>query len=156
MLLEAIGKIHPSGLQITYAELAPKMIALAQKRNAAGNTVTFINKPVEDAGLQEEFDVVITPFLLDSLSPASFAKVFATLDGLLKPGCLWLNTDFQLSGRCWQKPLLKSMYLFFRLIDCVETTQLPDIAGQFAAYSYRLADKKMFFGDFIATRAYCK
>lgn len=156
MLLEAIARIHPSGLQIAYVELSEKMMALAKKRNTAGNKVSYINQPVEDAGLTQGFDVVITPFLLDSLSPVNFIKVFAAMDALLKPGCLWLNTDFQLNGKWWQKPLLKSMYFFFRLIGCVETAELPDMAAYFAVKGYNEIERKLFFGDFIVAGVYRK
>lgn len=156
ILLEAISKIHPSGLQITYVELSEKMMVLAKKRDAGSNMVTYINQPVEDAALSANFDIVITSFLLDSLSPANFIKVFAGLNALLKPGGLWLNTDFQLTAKWWQKPLLKSMYFFFRLIGCVETSELPDMNARFAAEGYQLADRELFFGDFIAARVYLK
>lgn len=156
LLLEAIAKVHPPDLQITYVELSAKMLARAKNRNAGSNKVTYINKPVESAGLSTGFDVIITPFLLDSLSPISFINIFAGLDALLKPGGLWLNTDFQLNGKWWHKPLLKSMYFFFRLMRCVETTELPDINGEFAMHGYRLAEQKMFFKEFITTSVYIK
>ncbi|MBS1526144.1 MAG: methyltransferase domain-containing protein, partial [Bacteroidetes bacterium] len=61
-ILEEITKIHPSGLEITYVEIAANMMKLSRKRNAGDNQVTFINDAVENISLEHDYDVVITPF----------------------------------------------------------------------------------------------
>jgi ubiquinone/menaquinone biosynthesis C-methylase UbiE len=155
-ILEEITKIHPSGLSIAYAEVSEKMIALARQRKVGENEVSYINMPVEDVKLQPDFDVVITPFLLDSLSPDSFNIVFKHLHNLLKPSGLWLNTDFQLTGKWWQPLLLKSMYLFFKTIGCVENVDLPLIKKHFADYGYITIEEQTFFGEFVAATVYSK
>jgi len=155
-ILEEITKIHPSGLSIAYVEVSEKMMALAKQRNTGGNEVSYINVPVEDAKLQPDFDVVITPFLLDSLSPHSFDTVFNHLHNLLKPSGLWLNTDFQLTGKWWQPILLKSMYLFFKMLGCVENIELPLIKKQFVDYGYHVLAEQLFYGEFIASTVYHK
>lgn len=155
-ILEEMGKIHSSGLHITYVELSEKMMARAKKRNAGGNTVIYINAPVEAAGLQPGYDVVFTPFLLDSLPPDIFNAVFKCLDSLLDPSGMWINIDFQLTGKWWQKPLLKSMYLFFRIIGCVENVDLPLIKQRFALGGYQTQEERTFFGEFIAATVYRK
>lgn len=155
-IIEELSKMHLSGLLINYVELSAKMMAKARNRNGADNIVTYINQPVEAANLPVDFDVVITPFLLDSLSPDVFDKVFDSLHHALKPGSLWLNTDFQLTGKWWQKLLLKSMYFFFRMIGCVDNVDLPLIKQRFAEAGYRVEQEKAFFGDFIGAAAYRK
>ncbi|HEY2583916.1 MAG TPA: methyltransferase domain-containing protein, partial [Mucilaginibacter sp.] len=50
-ILEEITKIHPSGLQITYVEIAADMIALSKKRNTGNNKVVFINEAIENVSL---------------------------------------------------------------------------------------------------------
>jgi ubiquinone/menaquinone biosynthesis C-methylase UbiE len=153
-ILEEIIKQHPTGLDITYVELAEKMMAISKKRNTCVNSITYLNLPVEEANLQPNFDVIITPFLLDSLSPVNFDKVFSSLHNLLKSGGLWLNTDFQLTGKLWQPALLKSMYLFFRMIGCVENVALPVIRQAFIKAGYAVIDEQSFFGEFILAGAY--
>ena len=155
-IIEEISKIHASGLQITYVELSAKMMVLSKKRNATTNTVTYINAPVEDAGLSTAFDVIITPFLLDSLSPAIFDKVFVCLDSLLQVNGVWINTDFQLTGKWWQSLLLKTMFTFFKVMGCVETTQLPFIKESFTTSGYSAVNEQTFFGDFIVSTVYMK
>ncbi|PTQ94948.1 methyltransferase family protein [Mucilaginibacter yixingensis] len=155
-LLESIAAVHPQRLKITYAEISSKMIARARQRNAGQNEVTFVNDAVEHVAGQEVFDVVITPFLLDSLNPVIFPQVFNHMHQLLKPGGIWLNTDFQLTGKWWQKPLLKSMYFFFRLMGCTDTISLPQIANQFRQLDYDVVKEKGFYGDFILASVYEK
>ncbi|GAB3913206.1 class I SAM-dependent methyltransferase [Mucilaginibacter boryungensis] len=155
-LLEEIAKVHPSGLHISYVEISEKMMAQARKRNVGKNIITYVNSPIEAAILSSGFDVIITPFLLDSIPPVSFDEVFRHLHQLLKPAGLWLNTDFQLTDKWWQPLLLKSMYLFFKTIGCVENVDLPLIKKHFADYGYLTIDEQTFFREFVAATIYKK
>lgn len=155
-ILEEISKIHSSGLTIAYVELSENMLALSKKRNFGNNTVSFINSPVEEAALAAGFDVIITAFLFDNFLPVTLNRVFYHLHHLLKTSGLWINTDFQLTGKWWQVALLKSMYLFFKVLGCMETQKLSDIKPYFKKVAYRVITEKLFFGDFIGTTAYRK
>jgi ubiquinone/menaquinone biosynthesis C-methylase UbiE len=75
-ILEEIAKIHPSGLVITYIEVAPKMVGLSRKRNAGNNEVIFINDAIENVPVRNDFDVIITPFLFDNFTGENFQKIF--------------------------------------------------------------------------------
>jgi len=153
-ILEEIAKIHPSGLQITYAEVAPSMMALSQKRNTAGNEVTFINDAIENISLSGNFDVIITPFLFDNFTEQTLTIVFDHIHALIKPTGIWLNADFQLTGKWWQKVMLKSMLLFFKLLCSIEASKLPDIEKQFEKHGYKEIAQKTFYGDFIVSKVY--
>jgi ubiquinone/menaquinone biosynthesis C-methylase UbiE len=153
-ILEELTKIHPSDLQITYVEIAVDMMALSKKRNTGSNEVIFINDAVENVNPDANFDVVITPFLFDNFTEETTGKVFNHLHKLLKPGGLWLNTDFQLTGKWWQGVLLTSMFLFFKMLCNIEASKLPDVEKQFEEHGYKVVDEKAFFGDFIISRAY--
>jgi len=155
-ILEEIAKIHPSGLKITYVEVAPKMMALSKKRKPDDNRVDFINDAVENVALQNDYDVVITPFLFDNFTEENFKQIFAHIHKALKPNGLWLNTDFQQTGKWWQRILLKSMFIFFRIICGIEAKKLPAIQAAFDEYGYLVAEQKSFFGDFILSTVYQK
>jgi ubiquinone/menaquinone biosynthesis C-methylase UbiE len=155
-ILEELSKIHPSDLNITYVEIAAHMMALSQKRNTDSNNVTFINDAIENVALPPNFDVVITPFLFDNFTEQTFKKVFAHIAQLLKNDGLWLNTDFQLTGKWWQGVLLKSMFLFFKVICGIEASKLPAIARCFDDGGYKVIDRKNFFSDFIVSEVYKK
>jgi ubiquinone/menaquinone biosynthesis C-methylase UbiE len=155
-ILQEIAKVHPSGLTIIYVEISVKMMALSRKRNPGANKVTFINEAVENLSSQPSYDVVLTPFLFDNFTEQNFQKLFAHIHNTIKPGGIWLNSDFRLSGKRWQKILLKSMILFFRLICKIESTRLPEIEKCFARHGYKIIAQKSFFGDFILSTVYKK
>ena len=155
-ILEAITGFHRAGLKITYVDVSEKMIAASKKRNTGKNEVTFINAAIENSQLPYNFDVVITPFLLDNFREENLQKIFSRIDQSLLPGGLWLNTDFQLTGKRWQKIMAGSMLIFFRIICAIEVKKLPDIQNCFSNNGYRIVEQKTFWGDFIITAAYQK
>lgn len=155
-ILEQIACLHPSGLTITYVEVSEKMMTLSRKRDTGNNKVTYITQAIEKVTDLPNFDVIITPFLFDNFSAVTFNKVFSKLHDLLKPGGIWLNTDFQLTGKWWQYVLLKSMLGFFGLVAGVKSKKLPDIETEFVIRDYHIVDAKSFFGEFIITKAYKK
>lgn len=155
-IIEEIVKIHASGLNIAYVEVSANMMALSQKRQVLQNQVTYINKPIEEVELSKDFDVVITAFLFDNFLPETFNSVFYQLHKALKTGGLWINTDFQLNYKWWQPLLLKSMYMFFNLLGCMEAKNLISIEPYFQKSNYQIHTKKLFFNEFISTVAYQK
>lgn len=155
-ILEEITKIHPSGLSITYVDVSANMMALARKRKTGENKVTFINDAIENLKPATRFDTVITPFLLDNFTDENLNKLFTYIHHLLKPGGLWLNTSFQLTGKWWQAILLNTMFIFFKVLCKIEASKLPPIDQCFRQHHYQLVEEKTFFGDFITSKAYSK
>lgn len=155
-ILESITRKWSQGLDIVYVEIAPQMMVLSKKRNIGRNTITYINAAIEDTILAADFDVVFTPFLFDNFTGQSFRKIFKHIAGCLKPGGLWLNCDFQLTGRWWQRVLLQSMFVFFRIICRIEGRRLSAIEQQFNHDGYRLIAGKNFFADFVMARVYTR
>jgi len=153
-ILEEIAKIHPSGLKITYVEISANMMALSKKRAVGDNDVIFINSPVEEVSFAEKFDIIITPFLFDNFTGDTLQKVFDHLHPLLKTDGLWLNTDFQLTGKWWQNVMLKTMFVFFKIVCGIETSVLPDINKQFEQHEYEAIAQKTFYGDFVSSVVY--
>ncbi len=155
-ILESLTKVHPWGLQITYVEISANMMALSRKRNTGKNKVVYITQDIQQVEFAQQFDTVITAFLFDNFSDENLAVVFPLIDAQVKPGGIWLNTDFQLTGALWQKIMLKSMYIFFRLFKAVEVMKLPHVKAVFSKYGYQVTREQTFYGDFIAARVWTK
>ena len=153
-ILEEISRIYAEGLDITYVEIAPKMMALSQKRNIGSNKVIFTNEAVENVPLATDFDIVITPFLFDNFTQANFERIFSHIHSALKPRGLWLNCDFQSTGKWWQRVLLTTMFWFFRLICNIEAKKLPEIERQFDLTGYKSIGEQNFYGNFIHSKIY--
>lgn len=155
-ILEELAKVHSSGLTITYVEIATNMMTLSLKKNPGLNEVIFINDAIENVNIPADFDTVLTPFLFDNFTEETLQKVFAVINALLKNKGLWLNCDFQLTGKWWQGLLLKSMFIFFRLICGIEASKLPGIETCFTHGEYRIIEEQAFFGGFIRSAVYKK
>jgi len=155
-ILDELVRIHPPGLQITYIEIAPNMMALSKKRNVGNNQITFINDAIENADLPADFEIALTPFLLDNFTDENLVKVFNSIAVLLKPNALWLNASFQLTGKWWQRVMLQSMFILFKVICNIEASKLPGIDKCFEEKHFKLVKQQSFFGDFIGARVYQK
>lgn len=155
-IINEITKIHSSGLKITYVEVAAEMMALSKKRDIGENEVVFINDAIENVMLPPDFNVVITPFLFDNFREDTLSRVFDHIHSMLKTNGVWLNTDFQLTGKWWQMLLLKSMLIFFKLVCNIEASKLPDIETQFKQHGYTVIAEKTYFGDFVGSKVYTK
>lgn len=155
-ILESISHIHASGLNITYVEISPKMMALSRKRNTGQNEVEFITGDIVHIAFTQKFDAVITAFLFDNFADEDMATTFPLIDQWVKPRGLWLDTDFQLTGSFWQKLMLKTMYLFFKLMKAVNVAKLPDTPTFFKQHGYTVCCAKEFYGRFICSRLYKK
>ncbi|EHQ26702.1 class I SAM-dependent methyltransferase [Mucilaginibacter paludis] len=155
-ILEELSAIHYSGLQITYVEISSQMTALAKKRFTGINKVTYINEAIENTTLNTLYDVLITPFLLDNFTEDTLQKTFSHMHHQLKPKGLWLCADFQITGGLWQKVMLKTMYLLFKIVCRIETLKMPNIEAQFVKYRYRPLKSKTFYGDFMISRTWEK
>lgn len=153
-ILEELANIHPSGLNITYVEISANMMALSKKRSVGSNNVVFINNAIENVNLPQGFDVVITPFLFDNFTGQTLDSVFDHIHQLLKSSVIWLNADFQLTGKWWQGILLKTMFVFFKILCNIEASKLPDIEKQFTQAGYQTVNDRTFFNDFIVARVY--
>jgi hypothetical protein len=131
-------------------------MALSKKKQAGKNQISFINEAIEDVPLKRDYDVVITPFLFDNFREQTLRKVFEHIHQSLKPDGFWLNTDFQLTGKWWQEVLLRSMFLFFKMLCNIEASSLPDVETQFKKHHYQSVSKETFYGDFIVSEVYKK
>lgn len=155
LILETISSICPSGLKITYADASEKMVALARQRDIGRNEVVFVVKPVQELPTGS-FDMVVTPFLMDNFTEPVMRQVMGHLDGMLNSGGLWLFTDFCNPARRSQQFLLRSMYLFFKIVCNIGARKLPLTALQFARLGYLVEEEKVFLNGFVKTVRYKK
>jgi ubiquinone/menaquinone biosynthesis C-methylase UbiE len=159
-ILEEMAKTCPAGLHIYYVEISANMIALAKERKYQQHEVTFINIAVEDFGgqLSNTFDVIMTPFLFDNFSKERTRPVFIHLHNMLRPGGKWLFTDFhyQQVAPLWQRVLLRSMYVFFRILCRLEADALADIEPLFRDHHYTALYEAFYFRKFIRSAVYGK
>jgi ubiquinone/menaquinone biosynthesis C-methylase UbiE len=153
-ILEEIAQIH-SGLTIDYVESSAKMIALSEKKDHGTNHINFINLPAEDYITEERYDVILTPFFFDNFKTDKIQLLFAKLNTLLKQEGRWLYVDFVDNGRFWQKLLLKTMYLFFKITTGIETQELINMNPFFDPRYHKIIEL-LHYHNFIRSVVYQK
>jgi SAM-dependent methyltransferase len=81
--------------------------------------------------LDSPYDLIVTHFFLDCLTQPDLEILINRIAPTLSPQALWLVSDFQIpSGpmRLPAKILVRTLYLTFRVLTGLRTTQLPDHA----------------------------
>jgi len=153
-ILNEITQLQSNGLEIVYVEKSLKMIRAASKRLTGLNKVIFIHEAVENSVFNKSFDIVITSFVFDSFSNSTINIVFQKLAVKLKPGGLWLYSDFIEPKKLWHKLLLSVMYQFFKVVCKIEAGNLPDLTLLFNKFNLDLIKEKSFYCNFITGRIY--
>ncbi|MDX5348143.1 MAG: class I SAM-dependent methyltransferase, partial [Hymenobacteraceae bacterium] len=117
LLTELLQQHQP--VNVVYLEASAKMLHLTKEKlqrltPAQREQVQLIHGTEASLPNTPDFDVIITPFLLDLFPEEQLQPMMQTLHQNLKPGGKWLVADFQLQPESprWQKVLVKSMYLF--------------------------------------------
>lgn len=157
-VLREITAKHPRGLKITYVDSSQSMIKLSKKHSTGENVVTFINEPFQTVTINYGYDVVITEFFFDNFLPATAHTIFNKVNNLLKPGGMWLYSDFVIDNHAplWQKLLLKTMYAFFRMFTNIEAASLPEVSSFFSSNDYNQMASENFYKGFIRSVLYRK
>ncbi len=158
-ILEKIGSIFPSGLEITYIESSARMMELTKTRKWGQNRIELVVSVVEDWKGEKEYDCILTGFFFDNFKEVHATRIVQQLTPYLKNGGYWLETDFyypRRRGKLWQAVLLNSMYLSARLICGVEAKRLPDMERIFSEEGYRVLYTSFHYQRFIRSVVYRK
>jgi SAM-dependent methyltransferase len=79
--------------------------------------------------LAGRYDLVVTHFFLDCFTQSELDTLVARVASTLAPGALWLVSDFRIPSGLIRHPariFVRSLYLAFRVLTGLRTTQLPD------------------------------
>lgn len=140
--------------QVLYLETSGAMLARTQARlrrlaPSAVGQVEFRLGSEQALGPAEQFDVVVTFFVLDCFTLAEFPGALARLRAARRPGALWLVADFQPPRTWWQRQLLRLMYLFFRFTVGLRAQQLPPWPTALRDLGLQIRHQSSYYGDFI-------
>lgn len=102
----------------------------------------------------EQFDALVTFFVLDSYLPAVLETALGQLHAARRPGAPWLVADFRPARRGWRRWLLAAMYLFFRLTVGLPVRQLPPWPAALAALELRPGWQRRYFGGAVAAQVW--
>ena len=152
-LLAALLKKKPN-CEVWYIEASGKMIALSKIKVDKKHKVHFVHGTEENIPSSIQYDVVIANFYLDLFADRQLTHVISKIRASLKGESLWVVTDFIDGNRWWQKALLKTMYLFFRITCSLESHDLPEWSKRLEQAKAREIESAFFYGGFIKTALY--
>jgi ubiquinone/menaquinone biosynthesis C-methylase UbiE len=165
------GSILPELLQrnpgagIWYVDISERMILAAKKRivkinDVDLNAVKFICGSYADIPVQNSFDLIITPYILDCFTTPELDVIFPLLSGLLKDGGQWLFCDFHIPqkgvSRIFSSAAVRMLYVFFRLTCGIRVKKLPEFDKYFEVCKFRISREKYFLGGLLTGRVYVR
>ena len=156
-LLEPILTTN-SPARIVYLEASAQMLARASRRVLNRQLLGTVEFRLGDETTllpNEQFDVVITPFVLDLFTAQTLrTRLLPRLRDALKPGGQWLVTDFIPATDWGHKTLIQLMIWFFRLTANIETRQLADWQSLMAELGLRLHERQLRVGGLVSTEVW--
>jgi SAM-dependent methyltransferase len=152
VLLEVLRR-RP-GATVLYLEASRRMLArtrrrLARECPAAMAQVEFRHGTQDALRPTEQFDALITFFVLDCIALPEIAGALARLRAAMRPGAPWLLADFRPARRGWHRLLLATMYAFFRLTTGLRARELPRLRPALARLGLRPDSRQFFFGGAV-------
>jgi ubiquinone/menaquinone biosynthesis C-methylase UbiE len=130
--LEQLLRIAPAA-RVDVIEASAEMIALERRRAGTNlDRVRFLEADALTVELQgEEYDATLTHFFLDCFSESDALQLIYRIKGAMKPGAIWLVTDFTIPAAGWRRwyatVLIGIMYKFFRFSTGLKNQALPNI-----------------------------
>jgi ubiquinone/menaquinone biosynthesis C-methylase UbiE len=147
--------------QITVLESSAAMIAIAHRRVGDRRDLewTHISGLEAMEGL-ESYDGVVTHFFLDCLDEASMRKVVLSCARALRPGGLWMISEFRQPPHGWRRWRarfwLKLMYAFFGYTTGLKVRVIPDYATALAEAGLRRERQEFSQGGLVTAELWRK
>jgi SAM-dependent methyltransferase len=106
------------------------------------------------------YDLVVSHFFLDCLTPNEIDALADRLRECLAPDALWLISDFAIPQRGWLRPVaqlvVRSLYFAFDCLTRLRIKKLPDYAGALEQHGFFQVQQKTFLGGLLTTELWQK
>lgn len=150
---------HCPAAQVLYLETSAAMLDQAQARLArhapgAVGQVEFRQGSEQALRPGEQFEVLVTFFVLDCFTLEDFPGAMARLQAARRPGAPWLVADFRPPRHWWQHVLLRTMYLFFGAAVGLRARQLPPWPEALAQLGASITSQSTYYRGFIASQVW--
>lgn len=102
----------------------------------------------------QRYDLVVTHFFLDCLTQTDIEVLVRRLTPALAPHTLWVVSDFQVPPGLLRWPaelFVRGLYLAFRILTGLQTTQLPHPASALETAGFRCIGKQRLMAGILTT-----
>jgi len=157
LLLKPLINSFPAA-RILFLDASEAMLSRAKQRLPKANKNVQFLLGDEHSLEGQQFDLILTPFVLDVFRPVQLTSVMKKLTQSLLPAGFWIQTDFYIdrTNPLWQRSLLYSMYLFFRVVANQRNMKLPQFDIYFGKVPLNEIDQESFCGGMVKTLLYQK
>lgn len=144
--------------RIVYLDASARMVARATRRLLNRQLLGTVEFRVGDETMlqsTDQFDVVITPFVLDLFTAQTLrTRLLPRLRAALKPGGQWLVTDFVPATGWGKKTLIQTMIWFFRLTANIEARHLANWQPLMAEMNLTLQERSSQLGGLVSAEVW--
>jgi ubiquinone/menaquinone biosynthesis C-methylase UbiE len=147
-----------AGLRADAVDTSAAMLRLLRTRCAAiWNAEVRLRAHNTDAlafAPERSYDLIVTHFFLDCLTQPEIERLCASIQPHMEPGALWLLSDFRIPEGAMRWParaLVRLLYLAFRVLAGLRTTELPDHARALTAVGFKCIRERRSLGGLLTS-----
>lgn len=152
-LLQTNPAIH-----IDAVDASPAMLNQLAKRSPASRIHTHVADARTFAPARHDYDLIATHFFLDCLTELEVTVLASRLRRHASPGATWIVSDFaippNLYGRAFAAPLIRALYLAFRLLTRLQVRTLPDHHTALSQSGWSLRSEQELLGGLLISQAW--
>lgn len=137
---------------IDFVEVSSKMINLAKTKTTF--PVNWIHENTFRFQPNGTYDYIYLPFLLDNFTPEQAGTLISSFKNWSSQNGIVIITDYPEKPAEWQKVLLKTMYLFFKIVSGLKVNQMPPVSGLMQSEGWKRVATQTSFSGFIETKTY--
>jgi len=142
-------------LRVIAVDLSGVMLQLLRQRCAAqADRLETHQADARTFSPQQQPDLVVTHFFLDCLTQPEVDALMARLAPQLAPQALWLVSDFRIPPGPYgwiARAYIRLLYLAFRILTGLRTTQLPDHASALRRCGFKPVAVHQTMGGILTT-----
>ncbi|HTW48100.1 MAG TPA: methyltransferase domain-containing protein [Acidobacteriaceae bacterium] len=148
------------GIRADAVDLSPAMLHLLRRRVAGGGAARRLTTTCADARSflpsASDYDLVVTHFFLDCLTPEETAQLIARVLPCLAPGAVWLVSEFAVPNRGrvrrWlAQTLIASLYAAFRVLTGLTVRRIPPWRDLLAQAGFAPAASHAWLGGLLVS-----
>jgi ubiquinone/menaquinone biosynthesis C-methylase UbiE len=150
----------------TFVDISPGMIDRARKKfsrykleqPADPSTVHFITGSYNDLPGNENYDLIITPYILDCFRDEELPAVITALKKKISSLGTWLFADFNIPARGLMhflaRIITRILYFLFNAVTGIGVKKLPVFEKEFQKQGFKKVKEKFFRGGLLSAKVY--
>jgi ubiquinone/menaquinone biosynthesis C-methylase UbiE len=147
-------------MQTVAVDTSARMLELLRKNCAyaapdAEKRLTLVHASALETMPPPETDLIVSHFFLDCFTQEDVDTLAQSYAAMLKPGTLWVVSDFALPRAMWLRPFaaayIRMLYFAFQMLTGLRVTRLPEIGAALERAGFARVELREFAGGLIYT-----